>query len=409
MRGHIYRRGQTWTYMIDVGHDSSGRRRQKSKGGFRTKRDAQAALNEGLNALQRGMYVETSKLTVGKFLRDSWLPAIRSSVRPTTYSSYTMHVRRYLVPALGHIPLQRLSAPQINGFYADLGVDGSLGTSLKPATVRRIHATLHKALRDAVRWQLIPRNPASSADPPRAECPEMAVWTARELSTFLASTADHQHGALWHFYALTGVRRGEALALRWGDVDLDARRATIRRTLVPVDHKLVYGEPKTHKGRRNIALDPDLVDRLRAHRRRQAGERLLVGPGYKDEDLVFAHPDGTPLHPEQVSRWFAARARSAGLPPIRLHDLRHTHATLALVAGVATRVVSDRLGHSATAVTADIYQHVLPDLDDDAAVRVAMLVRGSDRHDGESPEEPDEASSALPTGQQGGDRGVRPA
>ena len=375
MRGHITKRGATWTYVIDVGFDEHGRRKQRSKGGFRTRREAQAALTEALTTIQHGTYTAPNRLTVGSFLGVQWLPSIRATVRPSTFASYSMHVRKYLTPGLGHIHVQKLGAPAINALYADMQLPAASGRRLSAASVRRVHATLHRALADAVRWQLLPRNPAATADPPRAPRPEMKVWTAEHLRGFLGVTADHQLHVLFAFYAFTGVRRGEALALRWEDVDLEGARASVRRSVVPVDHALVFGEPKTHKGRRSIALDPDLVVSLRAHRRRQLAERILMGQTYEDHDLVFARADGTPLHPEYVSRTFARLVRQSSLPAIRLHDLRHTHATLALSAGVAPRVLSDRLGHSAIAVTADVYQHVLPDLDADAAARIARLVR----------------------------------
>ncbi|MGH9017211.1 MAG: site-specific integrase, partial [Acidimicrobiales bacterium] len=237
-----------------------------------------------------------------------------------------------------------------------------------------------RALRDAVRWGLAPANAAAAADPPRARRPEMTVWSPAQLHDFLRQAADDSHYTLWLFYLLTGMRRGEALALRWSDVDLDRATATVRRSLVPVDHGLSFGEPKTARGRRRIGLDPELVAALAAHRRRTSGaggDAAGAGTagGHEDGDaLVFAHPDGSPLHPERVSRWFARAVRRTGAPPIRLHDLRHLHATLALAAGVPVRVVADRLGHSSTAVTTDIYQHVLPEMDHDAARAVAGLV-----------------------------------
>ncbi len=373
MRGHVYRRGETWTYVVDIGHDTTGRRRQTSKGGFPTKKEAQAALNVALNSLQQGTYVEPTAITVDHFLKERWLPAVTGTIRPTTYSSYAMHVRCYLAPAFGRLRLQHITPLAINTFYAELLHGWNGRAILSPATVRRIHATLHRALRDAVRWQLILRNPAGAADPPRARRPEMRVWTPAQLHVFLGDAAGDRH-YLWLFYILTGVRRGEALALRWSDVDLEAGTAAIRRSLVPVDHGLVFGEPKTERGRRLIGLDPELISALGDHRRGQVKERPRMGADYDDQDLVFAHRDGKPLHPERVSRWFSKLVGTTGAPHIRLHDLRHLHATLALAAGVAPRVLADRLGHSTTAVTTDTYQHVLPDLDHDAARRVAALV-----------------------------------
>jgi len=374
VRGHVYRRGETWTYVVDVGHDTTGRRRQTSKGGFPAKKEAQAALNVAINALQQGTYVEPTAITVAHFLRERWLPAARGTIRSTTYSSYEMHVRCYLIPAFGPLRLQQVTPLAINAFYAELSKGWNGRSVLSAASVRRIHATLHRALRDAVRWQLIVRNPAGAADPPRARRPEMKVWTPTQLHVFLSEAAGDRHYTLWLFYILTGVRRGEALALRWSDIDLRAGTAAIRRSLVPVDHSLVFGEPKTERGRRLIGLDSDLVSALGKHGRNQAKERLRLGSAYEDQDLVFAHQDGKPLHPERLSRWFSKLVGTTDAPHIRLHDLRHLHATLALAAGIAPRVLADRLGHSTTAVTTDTYQHVLPDLDHDAARRVAALV-----------------------------------
>jgi integrase len=225
VRGHVYRRGETWTYVVDIGHDATGRRRQTSKGGFPTKKDAQAALNVALNSLQQGTYVEPTTITVDHFLRDKWLPAAKTTIRPTTYSSYEIHVRVYLGPAFGHLRLHQITPLAINAFYGELLKGWNGRAVLSPASVRRIHATLHRALRDAVRWQLMARNPAGAADPPRARRPEMKVWTPAQLHIFLADAAGDRYYTLWLFYILTGVRRGEALALRWSDVDLEAGTA----------------------------------------------------------------------------------------------------------------------------------------------------------------------------------------
>ncbi len=330
---------------------------------------------------------EPAEIIVARFLRETWLPAARATIRPTTYSSYEMHVRCYLVPAFGHLRLQQLTAPAINGFYGELLQGWNGRPVLSAATVRRIHATLHRALRDAVRWELMVRNPAGAADPPRARRPEIKVWSAAQLQVFLRDAAGDRHYDLWLFYILTGMHRGEALALRWSDVDLVAGTVAIRRSLVPVDHRLVFGEPKTERGRRLIGLDPQLVRVLADRRRRHEEDRRLAGEAHHDGDLVFARPDGTPIHPERVSRWFSKLVATTAAPPVRLHDLRHLHATLALEAGVAPRVLADRLGHSSTAVTTDIYQHVLPHMDHDAARRVAELVFADpiDRRPGQGP------------------------
>ncbi len=374
MRGRVFKRNSTWTYVVDVGVRADGRRKQKYKGGFATKRAAEEALRKVLNDVIAGDYTDPTKLSFQRYLLDQWLPALRTTVRPLTFEAYERHCQKYLVPAFGGYPLGAVPVTAINSLYGRLLHPEPPRTALSPSTVRRVHATLHKALADAVRWRLIPRNAAAFADPPRARRPEMTVWSALELQTFLVVTKDDRLAPLWQLIAFTGVRRGEALGLRWGDLDLERGRATICQTILPIGHRPTVGEPKTARGRRSVALDRRTVEALNLHRRRQLKQRLLVGPDFHGQDLVFANPDGRPLNPEYVSRRFQRLVSSAGLPSVRLHDLRHTHATLALAAGVPTRMLSDRLGHSATAVTTDIYQHAIPDLDAVFAERIASLV-----------------------------------
>jgi integrase len=243
-----------------------------------------------------------------------------------------------------------------------------------------IHAIVHRALRDAVRWGRLARNPADAADPPKATAtsrPESTTWTAEELRTFLERTRSSRFSAAYHLIATTGLRRGEALGLRWQDLDLDAGRASIRQTVIAIKHAVMIGTPKTAKGRRTITLDSGTVAALREHRKRQAAERLLMGAGWIDLDLVFCHPDGTMLHPERFSRGFLETVARIGLPRIRLHDLRHGWATMALQAGINPKVVMERLGHANIGITLGAYSHVTAGLHEDAAEQVAALFRTS--------------------------------
>jgi integrase len=258
---------------------------------------------------------------------------------------------------------------QLNKLYADL-----LARGLSPRSVQYTHVTAHKALADAVKWQLLARNVADSATAPRPQSKEPKTWTASDLRAFL----DHVEGdRLYAAYLLagsTGLRRGELLGLRWRDVDMTAGRLAVVQTLLQVNNKLAFGTPKTAKGRRSVALDTHTVDALRAHRRAQVAERLAWGPGYQDADLVFAREDGVLLHPDGFSRAFNRHAKAAALPVIRFHDLRHTHATLALQAGVHPKVVSERLGHATVSITLDTYSHAIPAMQEAAAQTVADLV-----------------------------------
>jgi integrase len=199
----------------------------------------------------------------------------------------------------------------------------------------------------------------------------MRTWTAPEVRAFLEHTADHRLHAAFVVLATTGMRRGECLGLRWTDLDLTAGRASIVQTVIAVNHEVRFGSPKTARGRRTVVLDPGTVAALRERRQLQLAERLLMGAGFTDHGLVFCRPDGGPLHPERFSRTFTIEARRAGLPPIRLHDLRHTWATIALTTGEHPKVVQERLGHAAIAITLDVYSHVTEGLHGDAASRVA--------------------------------------
>jgi integrase len=204
----------------------------------------------------------------------------------------------------------------------------------------------------------------------------MRTWTAAELRAFLEHVQDERLAALWMLAASTGMRRGEMLGLRWVDVDLDRGRVAVRQTLVIAGRQVVISEPKTSRSRRSIALDPRSVAALRSWRAAQAAERLAWGAGWTDSGLVFTREDGTPIHPEWLSDAFEWRIKTAGLPRIRLHDLRHTHASLGLAAGVPIKVMSERLGHTSSSFTADAYQHVTPGLEEEAAATVARLVFG---------------------------------
>jgi integrase len=383
VRGHVRKRGTTWCVVVDVGRDSeTGKRRQSWRSGFRTRRDAERALTEQLGRLQRGGYVELSRLTVAAYLTE-WLAAIETrGLRPATFSSYRMFVQKHLIPRLGSIPLQGLSAMHLNAAYAEMLASGRRNGEggLSPRTVRYAHSVMRKALADAVRWNRLVRNVADSADPPRKAATRTApkTWTAGELRRFLDHVDEERLAAAWRLAASTGLRRGEVLGLTWTALDLEACRLAVRQTLGLVDYQPRLAQPKTDRSRRQVALDPETVTALREHRRRQLEERLMAGEAWTNaEDLVFTNPLGGFVHPQSFSEAFERHAEAAGLPKIPLHGLRHTHATLALQAGIHPKVVSDRLGHYSAAFTLDTYSEAIPALQESAAETVAALVRGS--------------------------------
>lgn len=252
------------------------------------------------------------------------------------------------------------------------------GAGLDRRTVNYVHTILHRAFRDAVRWGRLARNPADAADPPKAgqKLDDMSTWDADTLRSFIAQSreANDRLHALWVLFATTGMRRGEALGLRWRDLDLDKAKLRVVQTVIQTRGVVSLSEPKTLKGRRPISLDQATVAVLREHRKRMVEERLLVGPDFTDRGFVFHQPDGSWLHPDAVSEQFVRRGASYGLPRITLHGLRHTWATLALEQGIHPKVVQERLGHSTIAVTLGIYSHVTPTLHDDAAASIAALL-----------------------------------
>lgn len=371
--------GPRYYVRVELGRDPvTGRPIQKQEpGGYRTKTEAKKVAREVAARIDRAAYREPSKTTTAEYL-EAWITAAAGNgrIRPGTASLYETVRRAYIVPRIGHLTLQALRAQHLDAAYADLLARGGRGEGpLAPKTVRHAHTLLHKALSDAVKKGLITTNPAAVADSPRPRRQEMKTWTAQELGGFLHHAHDDRLFAAWRLVAMTGMRRGEVLGLRWKDVDLERGRLSITQTLVLIDNKPQVSTPKTESGRRSIALDGETVSALKAHRAAMAQERLALGLGLTADDLLFTSVDGTPLHPDWFGRTFVRLAKAAGLPVIRLHDLRHTFATLALDAGVKVWDVSDILGHANISITLDLYRHAVPNTQAEATTKVATLLR----------------------------------
>lgn len=385
--GSVYRRkGQkSWTFAVDLGRDPvTGKRQRKSYYGYPTRREAEAARVEIVSKLRNGMYVDPSKQALGPYLTLVWLPAIEPRVEAATYDNYRGVICRYIEPRLGTVETQRLTSAHLNTLYANLAQEGGRnGAPLSPRTVRLVHVVLRMALKDAVRWNMLARNPADAADPPKQKRSQVAqdLWSLEDAQAFLVATEEDRMRAAWHLAIATGMRRGEIAGLRWRDVDLDAKCVAIRQTRTSVAYRVVVKPPKSNGSQRVIALDDSAVSHLASHRQRQVEERLAFGSAYDtSHDLVFRHEDGSPIHPELFTEWFQKCVEAAGLPHMRFHDLRHLHATMGLAAGVHPLVMSKRLGHANVGITLDTYSHVIPQMDRDAAGVVGDLltsVRGA--------------------------------
>jgi integrase len=353
MRDGLIKRGDAWYFVLDEPRDpATGKRRQKWVKGGRTREEAKQARNDARARKDNRAWKAPSKLLLGQYLTGTWLPSIRTKVAPSTFTSYRQNLT-HVANRIGQVRLDALDAPTLDSLYADLEA-GELARS----TVRLIHTQLHRALADAVRWDLLVRNPSDLVDPPKPARRVLTTWTTDQTRGFLAGVAEDRLAALYQLAAASGMRIGELVALEWPDVHLDGQYLTVRRS-------------KTATGRRRVELDPMTVAVLRAHRRRQAEERLAFGAGYRDHGRVFTRPGGEPLNPDAVSIQFKRRAARLGLPPVRFHDLRHGWATMALEAGEHPKVVAEQLGHASVRVTLDTYSHVAPGVQREAVTRVA--------------------------------------
>jgi len=314
-----------------------------------------------------------SGVTVGRFLTTRWLPAKEPTLRATTFFRYRRSIEVYVLPRIGRVPLRRLTTTHLERLYSELLGSGRVGGGgLAPKTVLNVHQVLRKALTDALRKGLVARNVAFAVDPPRPEAgTAQRAWTAAQLRAFLDVAAGHRHFAAIWLAANTGMRRGELAGLHWGDVDFEAATLSVHRSISCAGYRLCESDGKTRNSRRMIDLDAATMAALTAwHQQRQRESATDPAP----DDSVFASPDGRPVHPHPLSQAFDRLVARAAVPRIRLHDLRHTHATLMLKAGVPIKVVSERLGHSTPAFTMTTYQHVLPGMQRDAAALFSRLL-----------------------------------
>jgi integrase len=309
-----------------------------------------------------GIVYDDENLTVGEYL-NSWLKgSVRGSVRQSTFDRYEIAVRVHIKPALGRVKLKKLSPAHVAGFYQDRLAAGSA-----PASVNKLHVTLRKALDQAVKWHMVPRNVAEAVKAPRPAPPEMRTLSAEETRKLIEVARGDKLGALYMLAVHTGMRQGELLALKWQDVDLENAKLSVRRTLTMSNGRILLGELKTKKSRRTIRLTDAAIQALHEHLARQLEGMERLGDAYRDEGLIFASQVGTPINPTNLRRRsFAALLRRANLPKIRFHDLRHTCATLLLSRNVHPKYVQELLGHANIAITLDTYSHVIPGMGDHA-------------------------------------------
>ncbi|MDY6918451.1 MAG: site-specific integrase [Chloroflexota bacterium] len=374
MRGYIRKRGKnSYSLTVSLGRDpETGKYRQHTETVKGTKRDADKRLAELLHQLDTGAFMSPGKTTVADYL-ERWLADYaQANLAPRTFEGYRTIIRGHLIPGLGQLPLTRLKPEHIQRYYSDMLSHGRADGkgALSPRTVRHHHMVLHKALDTAVKWGLLSRNPADAISPPRCQSPQWHTLGEHDIQVLLEAAKSTPYYAFFYTALFTGMRRSEILALRWCDVDLVMCQAYVRRAL----HHLLSGEvvirpPKSATGSRTVALTPSTAIVLKEHREKQQLEAVMIGRTVKDDDLVFSTIEGRALLPNTVTHAWRNLVRRLGLGNVRLHDCRHSHASLLLKQGVHPKVVQERLGHSSITLTLDTYSHVTPGLQEAAAKR----------------------------------------
>jgi integrase len=379
MKGYVRRKGDRWYAVIYEGIDPVTGKERRSWHAAGTERSDAERLAARLAAKANGRLDVARAMTFGTYLQSQWLPAKKSRLRPSTYAGYRRNVELHVLPTLGRVPIRRLRdkqlESQLESLYQRLAHPTDGVRALSPKTVLEIHLIIRAALADALHDEYVARNVALSANvpqPPSVRSPESRSWTAEQLQTFLRAAAGHRLFPAFWTLAMTGIRRSELLGLRWTDIDLDNGTLSINRGLVAVGYELHESPGKTRNSRRRIDLDPTTVRVLTAWRAWQHVEREAVGAA--DPDYIFTDAHAVQVHPHSISQAFERIALRSEVPLIRLHDLRHTHATLLIRAGVPVKVVSERLGHAKTAFTIETYQHVLPGMQAEAARTFEQLV-----------------------------------
>ncbi|MED4676802.1 site-specific integrase [Bacillus nitratireducens] len=370
MNGSVKKDKKTgkYFYIVDIGIDPlTGKRKQKKKRGFTSKKEAENALTKLLSEVHTGIYVEPSKLSYGEYLQD-WFNTKKHSVGIQTAKVLKGYLNSRIIPSLGNIKLAKLTSLHMQNYVNSLRDEG-----LKRGTIEKIIKLIRNSLEHAIDLELITKNVAAKTKLPKGDKEELTVWNEQEVQLFLKATQDSRYSMVFHMALVTGMRQGELLGVRWKDVNLEKGHLTISQTLSHDGKTFLLGG-KTKSSLRKILLPASTVAKLKKHRTFVLKEKLSQGEEYQYNDLVMCTPSGTPINPANVRRSLNALIKKAAVPRIRFHDLRHTHATLLLAKGVNVKVISERLGHSNIKITLDTYSHVLPTMQEDAVNKIEEIL-----------------------------------
>lgn len=374
MRGHIRKRGVGYQIVVDIGRDPlTGKRKQKSVGGFKTKKEAEKALAEMIAKVEKGEYFEETNMTLEEYL-NKWLEYTKYNVSENTYIFYKEITTKRLIPMLGKIELKKLKAINIQTFLTEI----LNSENVSPTTVRHYYNVLNIALNQAVKMQLIQINPCNSVIPPKKKENKINVLTPEQVKILLDFTKESEFSVMYiplHLALFCGLRRGEILGLQWNNVDFENNLIRISDNMVKVGTKAKMTTPKSDNSVRTVAILNETVNILKQHRKKQLENKLLFGSQYNDTNFVCTWPDGRHLKPDYLTHTLKKLLKKCNLPDIRFHDLRHTHATLLLMQGVNPKIVAERLGHSKVDITLDTYSHVLPEMQQEAVRKLDELFK----------------------------------
>jgi integrase len=374
-QGSIYRReldgGHVrWDAVIDLGNGPNGKRRQRRRS-FTTRREAQKALTAWQREIESGVIVDRSTRTV-QDLMAYWLENhAQHHVSARTFAGYSDTIRLHIVPHLGSIEIQKLTPELLQGYFTQ-----RLKAGAGPRTLRLCHLHLKQALTVAVKMGWVIRNVAGLVSPPRHVPKEMHAWSIEEARRFLEVADDSAHGPIWLVAITAGLRKGELLGLRWCDVNWERGTLSVRQNVGTVHGAIEIKPPKTAAGKRDVHVPAEVLEALKAHKARQNEQRLSLGKVWQDHDLLFPSAIGTPIHPDNLDRDFHALVKQAGVPRIRIHDVRHSYATLAIDMGAPIKAVSEALGHADIATTLRTYTHVLENQRVEVAEKVGAALFG---------------------------------
>lgn len=361
MRGHIAKKGKKYYIVVDLGRNENGKRKQKWLSGFDTKKEAEKALAETITKIENNDFILPKRITFKEFANFWMENHVKPDLSPTTAYGYKQILDLHIIPFIGNIELQKLRPVDIQQYY------NIKREQLSGKTLLQHHRILHKMLGYAMTLQLIPSNPADKVEAPKAKKYKSRVLTLDEIKQMQEALKGTELEAPINLTLDLGLRRGELLALKWDDIDLDQGIIEIKNNLVRAGKELIFKEPKSETSLRRLKLSPTVVSMLRTHKKRQAELKLMLGSEYHDNGLVFCEPNGDIMNPTKLSRKFSEFLKRNNLPHIRFHDLRHTNATLMLKAKIAPKVASARLGHSTITITMDLYSHMLTDMDEEVA------------------------------------------